>query len=172
MKQTITSKDTSIKQVSAVYTNYKFEPYSFILDIGCGKYYQDTIDRMSKENIVASGYDPYNQTKEINDLSLSIFDNKNPDYIVCSNVLNVIKEDECIEDLLKMICSYSDKNTKIIFSVYRGDSSSIGKETTKGYQRNQKPREYIDLLSKYFEVSKIKGNFIECSNINYERRVA
>ena len=45
MKQTITSKDTSIKQVSAVYTNYKFEPYSFILDIGCGKYHQDTVDR-------------------------------------------------------------------------------------------------------------------------------
>lgn len=163
MKQEYTSADTSVRQISAVYSKFNFNPYSTILDIGCGKYFQDTITEMAKRGCIACGYDPYNQVEVLNEMSLSMFKNKKPNYIVCSNVLNVIKEDECIDDVVKMIDEYAEDNTKIIFSVYQRDRSGNGKLTTKGWQRNQITKLYVPSIEKHLRVVKVKGNFIECA---------
>lgn len=80
--------------------------------------------------------------------------------IVCSNVLNVILEDEVIFEILDNIYEIANKNTIILISIYEGDKSSIGKETTKGYQKNMKLKEYLKYLNK-FEVT-IKNQIYIC----------
>lgn len=162
MKQEYTSERTSVRQISAVYNKVDFKEYSTILDIGCGKYYQDTVEEMSKRKCIACGYDPYNQDEVINKLSLSMFYYNNPDYIVCSNVLNVIKEDECVEEVIKLAESYADVDTEIIFSVYERNGSGVGSPTIMGWQRNEKANAYIPKIEKYLDVVNKRGNMIFC----------
>lgn len=40
----------------------------------------------------------------------------------------------------------------IYISVYEGDRTGIGRETTKGWQRNQKACTYEDAIRKYFDI--------------------
>jgi len=81
---------------------------------------------------------------------------------VCSNVLNVINDDDAITEVIRDIDSIKGNCTDVYFTIYEGDKSGIGKETSKGYQRNQKAESYIELLKSFFgEVSK-SGNIIHC----------
>lgn len=140
MLQQYTSANTSIKQVPAVFKNLRIEKGMTILDYGCGKY------DLAKEYVESFGatyygYDKYNRTDEENQIALAC----DPDLIVCANVLNVIKEDEVIEEIMEEITHYG---CDVVFSVYEGDKSGEGKETVKGYQRNEKATNYF----KFFEV--------------------
>lgn len=159
MEQKYTSKDTCINVVNKVYRQKEFKDGSTILDYGGGRY--DT----NKEYMEARGhklfvYDKFNRSREHNDAVLKEMEQNMPDYVVCSNVLNVIMEDEVIDEVLKDISRYS--KATVILAVWEGNRSGIGMETKKGWQRNQKIRDYLPMIEKHFHVIKCSNGMAEC----------
>jgi hypothetical protein len=161
MNQKYSSKDTSINVVNKVYKKYNFKPNTTILDYGGGKYDTNT-EYMKGKNIEVLVYDKYNRTEEHNREIKEKVKHQNLDYIVCSNVLNVIFEDDIIDSILKEISSY--KKAITLIAIYEGNKSGVGTETTKGYQRNEKVNIYIDKIKKYFNIINIKNGIIECES--------
>lgn len=150
LRQEYTSADTSINTVSAVYKKLGSLCGEVILDYGGGKY-DSNKDYMEKMyNTLVLVYDPYNRTSEHNHKVLSYFTKKPARHVVCSNVLNVIKEDDVILEILRHIYSLMDKNGWLYIKIYERDKSGIGCKTTKGWQRNQKLSEYIPFVEKAF----------------------
>lgn len=168
-RQKITSAATSINTLNGVYKKIigKYPLGTSILDVGCGKY--DTNKEFADKNGFAwFGIDPYNRTPEYNDASLKALYNwcNAPDIIMLNNVCNVIKEDDILMDVLGQIYDYADDNTDIYITIYEGDKSGRGKETTKGYQRNWKLIKYSDYILEYFDVEDIKGNILKCRKVS------
>lgn len=159
--QKYTSEKTSINTVNKVYTAMNFATNSRILDYGGGKY-DSNITYMQEKGCQVYVYDKYNRSKEHNEHVLQEMTRLTPNYIVCSNVLNVIYEDEIIDEILKDIAQY--KTATVFIAIYEGDKKGIGKETNKGWQRNEKTTSYIPKIEKYFNVIKKKGNIIECKS--------
>lgn len=153
--QTYTSKETSISTVNKVYKDLPIttEP-KVILDYGCGKYNNNKEIAESK-GYIWLGYDPYNRTDEENNESmLYITRNGKADIVICSNVLNVIAENDIIQSIANTLPMFGNK---VLVTIYEGDKSGIGKVTKKGYQRNEKAIEY----TKYFHgKGVVKGNII------------
>ena len=156
MKQEYSSKDTSISVVNKVYKQYNFRPFTTVLDYGGGKYDKNK-DYMKQYLVKVSVYDKYNRSEEENRLALSV---AHYDYLVCSNVLNVIKEDEVIDEILKHMLSINAD--LYLFTVYEGDKSGSGKVTKKGYQRNQKLNFYYSLLEHYFSIVSNQKGILVC----------
>lgn len=152
--QQFTSKDTSLKQVCKIYKNREFPTGAKILDYGGGAY-DEGVKYMANKGVTVNVYDPYNRSEDHNKKALSV----EPDYIICANVLNVIKEDEIIKGILKEIRSY---NKPVMFCMYEGNRTGKGTPTKKGYQRNQKTAEYLGIISEYFDITKTSGGIIEC----------
>ena len=90
-----------------------------------------------------------------------------PNVIICSNVLNVIAEENALCNVLNQLYDYSAENTDVYITIYEGDKSGVGKETTKGYQRNEKLSKYTDYISEWFNVEKVKGssNILKCRKV-------
>lgn len=102
-----------------------------ILDYGCGRY----TDHLRKHFNTCDWYG-YDLTWN-NDEKLL---NQNYHLAICSNVLNVIAEDEIIDSIILNLVSVARKT---VISIYEGNGSGIGKETKKGcYQRNEKLDKY------------------------------
>lgn len=152
MEQKYTSKETSLNQVAAVYKIYDFRNGSKILDYGGGKYDTAT-EYMRERGVMVTVYDPYNRSDEHNRAAREIV----PDYVVCSNVLNVIAEDDVVRHILEDIATY---NVPVIITVYEGDGTGIGKETKKGFQRNAKTQTYVPIVSEVFSDVQRKGKLI------------
>lgn len=150
LRQEYTSADTSINTVSAVYKKLDYFWNVVILDYGGGKYDTNIKYMNEKYNSIVLVYDPFNRTPEHNQKVLSYFAQNPAKHVVCSNVLNVIKEDEVILEILRHIYSLMDKNGWLYIKIYERDKSGIGCKTTKGWQRNQKLSEYIPFVEKAF----------------------
>jgi hypothetical protein len=71
---------------------------------------------------------------------------------ICSNVLNVINDDETIRTIAHQL----ESSQKALVTVYEGNKSGQGKATTKGFQRNLKTKEYL----KFFNNATVKENVI------------
>lgn len=158
MEQKYTSADTSLAIVNKIYTHYPFAANTRVLDYGGGKYDLNT-EYMAKRSVTVSVYDKFNRTAEHNAKVLKDAHQDAPNYVVCSNVLNVIMEDEIIMGILSEIRNFK---TKTIIAVYEGNGKGIGKETTKGYQRNQKLAAYIPMVEQYFTIISKKNGILEC----------
>lgn len=150
MKQEYTSADTSINTVSAVFKKLGSLCGEVILDYGGGKYDSNKDYMEQMYNTLVLVYDPYNRTPEHNYKVLSYFTQKPARHVVCSNVLNVIKEDEVISDIIRHIYSLMAKNGWLYIKIYERDKSGIGCKTTKGWQRNQRLVEYKSFIEKGF----------------------
>lgn len=148
MNQEYTSKNTSINKVTKVYKEYTFSN-KVILDYGGGKYDTNKV-YLSKFGNTTYIYDPYNRTADENNFSLNQIINNGADIVVCANVLNVIKEDEILENILLNLLKYVKSDGEIYVQVYQGNGSGLGQVTTKGYQRNEKARCYYDLIKKVY----------------------
>lgn len=168
VKQEFTSENTSVNTVSSVYTQiFAKNPDLFgvdILDYGGGKY-NTNIEYMKKNcNSRVFVYDPYNRSAHENEMTIRHFINDPAKYVVCSNVLNVIKEDEVIIEALNEIYTLMDVGGRLYISIYERNKTGIGCQTTKGWQRNQRAEGYYVLIYKGFKnnclVRKYKG-FIE-----------
>ena len=150
LKQEYSSKDTCINTVSAIYKQVTFGLCETILDYGGGKYDTNAEYMRETRNCEVLVYDPYNRSYKNNREILEYFTRRPARNVVCSNVLNVIKEDEIILGILRHIYSLMDKNGYLYIKVYERDKSGVGCKTTKGWQRNQKLSEYIPFIEKAF----------------------
>lgn len=164
--QEITSARTSVNsaRIPALFNNRIFlqECSGFVFDFGCGSYIEHIDDYFSCKHIVYLPFDPYNRTLVENQTSLLLLyewvsHGVNFSF-TCSNVLNVIQNDE----IVKKIVSISSLFDQSFFTVYEGDKSGIGKLTKPDcYQRNQKISEYLDFFpsSPFYCDSKIIYDF-------------
>lgn len=167
MKQTFTSKRTSINsgKIPKAYTIYEekyggFRPGSTILDYGGGKF-DNAVHYMAKKGCNVMIYDPYNRTVLHNNKVLSHFRHHAPDYIICCNVLNIIKEDEIVEKTIAKIKRLSDRHTVVIFKIWPGNRLGRGMATGDDqWQRNQKLEEYLPVIKKYFPNAEKKYDLI------------
>lgn len=163
MKQEYSSADTSLNQVSRAYTVYQskvgFRRGSYILDYGGGRF--DTAkDFMKQYGCTVRIFDPFNRTKAHNDSVLAYTRKHTPDYIINANVLNVIKENEVVDDVVRNISRLAGKNTLCIFCVYEGNGTGRGTRTTKGWQRNQRTASYVPVIQRYFTNVERRFNLI------------
>ena len=156
--QEFTSKDTSLNQVCKIYKNVSFPKGARILDYGGGAY-DKGVEYMANKGVKVSIYDKYNRSAEHNETVLKEFEAVKPDYVVCANVLNVIKEDFIIEEILQDIKKYG---VPVFFCMYEGNRTGKGQPTKKGYQRNEKTSQYFRFLTKFFDVVKVKNGIVEC----------
>lgn len=165
--QEISSKDTSISTINKIYKEIveKYESESIILDFGCGKYDRNK-EFAEKNGFRWYGIDPFNRTEEYNEFSRNAMKILTPDIIVCNNVINVIKENDIIMNVLGILYDFASDETDIYITIYEGDKSGIGKVTSKGYQRNQKRDEYKDFILEVFDVIDIVGsNILKCRKV-------
>lgn len=150
MNQSVSSKNTSVNKnkLPTIYNFINWNKYKGlnVLDYGAGKFDNVKIYLKDNYNINLYTYDKYNKTDEENIEAL----NCNPSLIVCANVLNVIKEDEIIKDIVSKCLSY---NVPTFFQIYEGNKSGIGILSKKDcWQRNKKVESYLH----FFKGIKIK----------------
>ena len=166
--QQYTSANTSIATLNRIYKilpNMGYNENSIILDYGCGKYDKNK-DYAIENNFEWVGYDPYNRSEEENNKTIQLIKEIEPDIIVCSNVLNVIKEDSAMMNVLNQIYNYAANNTDVYITIYEGNKSGVGSETSKGYQRNSKLNKYKDYICEWFDIiDTIKPNIIKCKKV-------
>jgi len=153
-------KTTSINHVPALHKMVDGVPLT-ILDYGSGKY-KTGMEYLRDKGHEVVGFDPFHFEHTDNDLYTLI----NYDIILCANVLNVVEDYEPIIIELKRLSKENSLDPSltatVYISIYAGNGSSNGKVTTKGYQRNEKPKEYLHLLEKYFNLVVRKGNMFVC----------
>lgn len=121
-----------------------------VFDYGCGKYTDHIRKAVEKACRRYLPYDPFNQTIQVNEDSRQwAFLCKlagTPIIVTCSNVLNVIDDDETIAHIIDDMRSLGNR---CFVTVYEGDKSGIGRYTGKdAFQRNLKLKEYIPLIEK------------------------
>ena len=159
--QKYTSASTSRKQVSKIAKylakTIKDTKGKTILDFGGGKY--DLTKNYLKDIVGLDVYifDPYNRSKEDNEKALA---QGKYDYVICDNVLNVVKEKEIRLDIVKQTLELAKNEVHI--GIYTGDSSKIAKEDQKrnSFQLNQPIDFYISELSRYYNCKKIAQNIL------------
>lgn len=150
VNQKYTSADTSINVVNRVYKAFPFKPKTTVLDYGGGKYDTNT-QYMATKGVKVMVYDPFNRTKDHNMRVIKKVESVPVDYIVCSNVLNVIAEDAIVNDVVRNIAKLARDKSTVIFAIYERKKNGIGEITTKGYQRNQKTESYVKFIKQHFK---------------------
>ena len=158
-KQEFTSANTSINAVKlpAIYKVLAKRNQiagKSVLDYGCGKYI-DHIRTFALVNHACtwSGADKYNQASGHNKRVMS----RLYDISILSNVLNVIKEEDIIKEVLDDCLNHS--HICFVF-IYEGDKTGKGCSTQNGqsWQRNERKANYITLLqSMGYNVQKWAG---------------
>lgn len=161
--QTCTSARTSINstKLPKVYSRNKSWSRT-VLDFGCGKYTVHIRRHLEQENSTLLPYDPFNQPASVNADSLGKvlkhIKRHDPVDVVCSNVLNVIDDDETVQKICRHIeYIVSKTGGKGYCTVYEGDRSGVGRKTgADQYQRNEPTSAY----KKYFRRARVSGGII------------
>lgn len=119
----------------AINTNNFSDFPLIVIDYGCGRYTTHINEFMKEKGFTWFGYDPYWEAKQHNAVVLSLA----PAVVICSNVFNVIKDDNDLVEARNNISSLVEKGNGLYFyTVYEGDKSGFGRHTKKDcYQRNQ-----------------------------------
>lgn len=134
--QKFSSAGTSVNstKLPAVYNKINFAAMR-VIDYGCGKYTKHLAEYATKQGAINwTGCDKYNQPKSKYLPS---------DLAICSNVLNVIAENE----IVKQIVSDLSQSRYYVVTVYEGNKSGVGKQSKKDcYQRNKKLKEYLQFF--------------------------
>ena len=150
MAQTYTSKATSINRskLPAVYRKATLTARN-VFDYGCGRYTEHIRQYVESLGKRYFPYDPYNQppmdNAETDELVTMLLDNYVPVDMVCSNVLNVIDDEDEIRYIANGATSVVVKGGgTAYFTVYEGDRSGVGRRTGEDqYQRNEPLKSYL-----------------------------
>lgn len=163
MAQRFTSANTSINSVKlpAVYRKANLSA-SMVMDYGSGKHTDHIREHVNALHKAYLPYDPYNQPEDRNTATATIVCNamavKIPVDVICSNVLNVIDDDNTVRQIahhIEEIVTTAGGTGYI--TVYEGNRSGIGKQTGKDqYQRNEPLRNYL----RFFRNATVKNGMI------------
>lgn len=145
--QIYSSRSTSInsRKLPKIYSTVSFG-FNPVLDYGAGRYTGHIKRWMEGEYLP---FDPFNQTHEVNAQTLrrvrKAIADQEPLMVICSNVLNVINDDDVVQKIADRI-TYIAKKTggRAYVTVYEGNKSGIGRQTgIDQYQRNEPLKNYL-----------------------------
>ncbi len=165
-EQEFSSAATSINstKLPAIYNMVNFRPGDVVVDFGGGKF-DNAVNYLKDKNVTLLVYDPYNRSAEHNKEVLRILkEHGGADAAINSNVLNVIKEPEAREAVLRNIKKITRRGAPIYITVYEGKGDGAEGPTKSGYQLNRKTGDYMDEVGRVFSNVKRKGKLITAIN--------
>ena len=165
-EQEFDSAATSINsnKLPAVYSMVDFTPGQVVIDFGGGRF-DNAVNYLKDKDVTLLVYDPYNRSAEHNKEVLRVIrENGGADAAINSNVLNVIKEPEARQQVLKNIKKLVKPGAPIYITVYEGSGKGNEGPTKAGYQLNRKTADYMDEIGQVFSNVKRKGKLITAIN--------
>ena len=167
MAQTYTSRETSInrKKLPAVYGKAELNARN-VFDYGCGRYTEHIREHVESLGKCYFPYDPYNVNPLDNwrsDESVTLLlKNGVAVDVICSNVLNVIDDEEEIRYITDGISNVVRKGGgTAYFTVYEGDRSGVGRATGEDqYQRNERLKDYLRFFTSKEVCAKVHNGMI------------
>lgn len=161
-EQEYTSANTSINssKLPAIFKLINLSPNTINLDFGGGRF-DNASEYLATKDVTNLIYDPYNRSSEHNKNVLdTIRKNNGADTATCSNVLNVIKEENARHTVIQNIYNLLKSNGVAYFTVYEGTGKGNEGATKSGYQLNRKTVNYIDEIKEVFSNVSRKGKLI------------
>lgn len=168
-EQEFTSENTSINKnkLPAVYRLINIPEGSVGIDFGGGKW-DTAVEFIRDLGATLCVYDPYNRTAQHNrEMLKTLKANGGADWAVNSNVLNVIKEPEARQSVLRNISKITKSGAPVYITVYQGRGDAKEGPTKSGYQLNRKTQDYLEEIQEVFPDAKRKGKLIIAHNKGY-----
>lgn len=165
-EQEFTSENTSINKnkLPAVYRLINIPEGSVGIDFGGGKW-DTAVEYIRDLGATLCVYDPYNRTAQHNrEMLKTLKANGGADWAVNSNVLNVIKEPEARQSVLRNISKITKSGAPVYITVYEGRGDAKEGPTKSGYQLNRKTQDYLEEIQEIFPDAKRKGKLIIAHN--------
>ena len=167
-EQTITSAATSIPQIAGALKKIVWEPNTVNLDIGGGKFDFGS-HYLKAHQVVNLIYDPYNRSSKHNHEVISFIKVTPPDTVTVNNVLNVIKEPEARDEVIKLAAQYLKSGGVAYFSVYYNPQKEAGVSKSKdgealSWQNHMPTKAYVDEIKKHFSSVKVWKDIIIAKN--------
>lgn len=172
-EQEYSSAETAINgkqgKLPAAFKRASIPNGALVLDYGGGTVESEQVaqDYLDQFNAIEMLYDPYNQTAEHNrEVVSELRRNGGADVAICSNVLNVIKEEAARLGVLKKIQKLLKPSGIAYITVYEGGGSAEGKATQQGrsWQNNRKTVDYLEEIQSVFPDATRKGQVIIAPN--------
>lgn len=129
-------------------------------DIGGGKF-DNATDALREQGVENNIFDPFNRDAAHNAAAVKAGGAGQSATVTINNVLNVIEESANITKVLRQAENAVADDGVVYISVYAGNSSGIGKATSKGFQKNLKLSEYVELVEEVFGDVRVKNGMIE-----------
>lgn len=164
VSQEITSAKTSIKQVAGLFKDKNAKFGKTNIDVGGGRFnlVTDYLAERGTKNMV---FDPYNRGVDENTATLRYLQNGGrADTATCANVLNVIREPDARANVILEVAKCIRDSGTAYFTVYEGDGSGEGRQTSSGWQNNRKTADYVSEIVRYFDDVQRKGKLIIATN--------
>lgn len=165
--QEFDSADTSINssKLPAVYKLISIPKGTVGVDFGGGRF-DNAVEHIRDLGATLCVYDPYNRTAQHNrEMLRTLKANGGADWAVNSNVLNVIKEQEARQSVLRNISKITKSGAPIYITVYEGRGDAKEGPTKSGYQLNRKTQDYLEEIKEVFPDAKRKGKLIVAHNV-------
>lgn len=160
IQQSFTSKGTSIN-CSKLPRAYRFviPAGAVVVDYGCGRYTEHLQRSAIERGWTWYGYDPFNRTDAENRPAVDVLQSRSADFVICSNVLNVIDSDAAVNDVIRAAADAA--KIAAVFTVYEGNGTGTGKQTgPDAFQRNEKRAAYVDRIESIGYKAARRGDFI------------
>lgn len=160
VEQAISSAKTSIRQVPALFKDKNARFGESNVDIGGGRFdlATDYLAERGTRNLI---FDPYNRDEATNRATLDFLRAGNrADTATNANVLNVVAEAPARANIILEAAKSIKPDGTAYFTVYEGDGSGIGRETSAGWQNNRKTTDYMDEIRQYFDMVERRGKLI------------
>lgn len=164
VSQEITSAKTSIKQVAGLFKDKNAKFGKTNIDVGGGRFnlVTDYLAERGTKNMV---FDPYNRGVDENTATLRYLQNGGrADTATCANVLNVIREPDARANVILEVAKCIRDSGTAYFTVYEGDGSGEGRQTSSGWQNNRKTADYVSEIGRHFDDVQRKGKLIIATN--------
>jgi hypothetical protein len=146
-------------KVPAVFNAVDWVKGTINADIGGGKFNTAT-SFLSKKGVKNVIFDPHTRDPEANRKAAAQLRNGKADTATVSNVLNVIKSGGDRAEVIRTAANAVGGDGVAYFSVYEGDGSGKGTETSKGWQENRGLDSYVSEIKKHFSNVERKGSVI------------
>lgn len=164
--QEFDSADTSINssKLPAIYKLISIPEGTVGVDFGGGRF-DNAVEYIRDLGATLCVYDPYNRTAQHNrEMLRTLKANGGADWAVNSNVLNVIKEPEARQSVLRNIAKITKSGAPIYITVYEGRGDAKEGPTKSGYQLNRKTQDYLEEIKEVFPDAKRRGKLIVAHN--------
>ena len=170
--QKYSSKNTSVNTIRlpAVYNKVDWSRYTHpidnwcVIDFGCGRIEtQRLISKKLRENKITQfyPYDPHHKCiVSQKQYRYNAFDPDRNKVVICSNVLNVIDDDDALQNIISALCNMIvAKDSKGVYrmqpcyiSVYEGNKTGTGRMTKQDcWQRNERINVYLKKFNDYIK---------------------